>query len=377
MAIIKRTIKHIVCLVALLLPLTMRQSHAQHIRFDSDINSLHNSSLQNHNFAFDDYLQYSPAGLTVVMKACGYESMSSWPRMIVSDGLSAAIMATAVNGLKYTIRRPRPDGNKNNSFPSGHTATAFMSATILHKEYGWRSPWFSIGGYTIAAATGVSRIIRNKHWMTDIAAGAAIGIGSVHLGYYLSDLIFKKKGLSDIYEPDCFLYDPTRKHYVAELIFGHRHIIGYENMKSLGTMPLRGGLIGISTDIPIRPDIGVTARFSESSLIWEAEGTTKMYSALAGGFWKLNFARRFEFQTHLMGGYAWIPACGGKTDNGSERFAFENGSGVDLAAGVSIGLILDNNFKIKAFADFESFHLSSTAPWMNSVLLGWSSAWFW
>ena len=67
-----------------------------------------------------------------------------------------------------------------------------MSATMLYKEYGWRSPWFSIGGYTIAAATGVSRILNNKHWMTDIAAGAAVGIGAVHLGYYLTDLIFKE-----------------------------------------------------------------------------------------------------------------------------------------------------------------------------------------
>ena len=54
-------------------------SHAQYNRFDSDINSLRNASLQNFRFTYDDYLQYSPAGLMVVMKACGYESRSSWP----------------------------------------------------------------------------------------------------------------------------------------------------------------------------------------------------------------------------------------------------------------------------------------------------------
>ena len=106
--------------------------------------------------------------------------------MFVSDVFSVGAMAVTVNGLKYTIKRMRPDGSRRNSFPSGHTATAFMTATMLHKEYGWRSPWFSIGGYTAAAVTGVSRLLNNRHWMTDIAAGAAIGIGSVHLGYFIT-----------------------------------------------------------------------------------------------------------------------------------------------------------------------------------------------
>ena len=345
-------------------------AHAQYNRFDSDINSLRNSSLQNFRFTYDDYLQYSPAGLMVVMKACGYESMSSWPRLLVSDVLSVGIMATAVNGLKYTVQRPRPDGSRNNSFPSGHTATAFMSATMLYKEYRWRSPWFSIGGYTIAAATGVSRILNNKHWMTDIAAGAAIGIGSVHLGYYLSDLLFNGKGLSDIYEPVRFIYDSSEKHYVAELLFGHRHIIGYDGMKDMGTMPLRGGLVAVSADIPVKSGIGATARLSANSLIWSGNRSSEMYSMLAGGYWNLHFAKRLEFQTHVMAGYAWAPSR-------DQEVGASFSGGADLAAGVSLSLLIDSNFKVKAFADVESFSLSRTAPWMNSVVLGWSSAWFW
>ena len=349
-------------------------ANAQYNRFDGDINSIRNGSLADFRFHYDDYIQYSPAGLMMAMKVCGYESRSSWPRMLVSDAFSTALMAATVNGLKYTVQRPRPDGSQNNSFPSGHTATAFMSATMLHKEYGWRSPWFSIGGYTLAAATGVSRILNNKHWMTDIAAGAAVGIGAVHLGYYLTDLIFKDKGLSDIYSPLSFAYDSSQKHYVAELMFGHRHIIGYEGMKDMGTMPLRGGLVALSTDIPVVPGIGATARLSANSLIWAAGRTTNMYSALAGGYWNLHFARRLEFQTHVMGGYAWMPASGGKTGNAGGEAG--NG-GADLAAGVSLSLLLDNNFKIKAFADVESLSLSPARPWMYSVVLGWSSAWFW
>lgn len=71
---------------------------------------------------------------------------------------------------------PRPDGSNNKSFPSGHTATAFMAATMLHKEYGGRSPWYSIAGYSMATVTGVSRMLNNKHWLSDVLVGAGIGI---------------------------------------------------------------------------------------------------------------------------------------------------------------------------------------------------------
>ena len=343
-------------------------SHAQYNRFDSDINSLRNSSLQNFRFTYDDWLQYSPAGAMILMKACGYESRSSWPRMLVSDAFSVGIMATAVNGLKYTVQRPRPDGSRNNSFPSGHTATAFMTATMLYKEYGWRSPWFSIGGYTLAAATGVSRILNNKHWMTDIAAGAAIGIGAVHLGYYLTDRIFKEKGITDIYAPTRFIYDPSEKHYVAELLFGHRHFIGQEGMKDMGRTPLRGGSVGLSTDIPVIGGTGLTARATASSLIWSAGNSTEMYSTMAGGYWNHHFIGRLEFQAHALAGYAWFTEA-------SESAGLSDG--FDIAAGVSLSLLLDSNFKIKAFVDFESVACRPSAPWLNSAVIGWSSAWFW
>ena len=70
-----------------------------------------------------------------------------------------------------------------------------MAATMLHKEYGTtRSPWYSIGGYTVATATAVSRMLNNKHWLSDVMVGAGIGILSTEVGYFLTDLIFKDKG---------------------------------------------------------------------------------------------------------------------------------------------------------------------------------------
>jgi hypothetical protein len=362
----KRLTPHII--IAFILFLTggdMLSVHAQiRSNIDKDIHSIRDCMIPGFHYEYDDYLQYIPAGLAIGMKAAGYESRSSWGRMIVSDAFSVAAMATTVNAVKYSIKRLRPDGSKRNSFPSGHTATAFMSATMLHKEYGWRSPWFSIGGYTVAAVTGVSRIMNNKHWMSDVVAGAAIGIGSVHLGYYLGDLIFKEKGLSSIYTEPSFHYDPDTKHYVAELFFGRRYIIGAEGLKEMGTLPIRGGITGLSADIPVKAGLGVTARLSASSMTYTDSSVSPMYSVLAGGYWNLHFARRFEFQTHVMAGYAWL-------DGPSPA------DGIDLAAGIGLSVMTDSNFKIKAFADFESADLSRTMPWLNTVILGWSSAWFW
>ena len=115
------------------------------MNIDRDLYILRNDLFPNLHYEFDDFLQYAPAGVMLGLKAFGYQCRTNWTGMLVSDAFSAAIMAATVNGLKYTVQRPRPDGSSFNSFPSGHTATAFMTATMLHKEYGWRSPWFSIG----------------------------------------------------------------------------------------------------------------------------------------------------------------------------------------------------------------------------------------
>ena len=105
-------------------------------------------------------------------------------------------MAGLVNGIKYTAKEMRPDGSTRNAWPSGHTATAFLAATILHKEYGMtRSPWFSVGAYTLATATGVMRVLNNRHWISDVLSGAGIGILSVELGYGMCDLLFKGRGV--------------------------------------------------------------------------------------------------------------------------------------------------------------------------------------
>ena len=319
--------------------------------WDQDIYTLRHIGVPGFQFSADDYTQYAPAALMVGLKACGYEGRSGWGPMLVADAFSVASMTAVVRGIKYTVDRTRPNGSRH-SFPSGHTATAFMTATMLYKEYGWRSPWWSIGGYTLAAFTGVSRILNNWHWMSDVAAGAAIGIGSVHLGYYLSDLIFKKRYMNPAYEAPTFSYDASSKHYVAELFFGRRFILDSEDV-------VRGGLMGVSTDIPVIPGAGVTARAAASSITYRNGMTAGLYSLLAGGYYDFHFARRFELQARAMVGCGWhLGHCG-----------------ADMGLGMGLSFFLDENFKIKAFAEYETVGLAPQKPWMHSFVLGWGSAW--
>lgn len=156
----------------------------------------------------DNYTQYSPYAVMIGCKLAGYHGRSDWGRFLVSTVLANAAMAATVNTLKYSIKEMRPDNSTANSFPSGHTATVFTAATILHKEYGLtRSPLFSIGGYAVATATGVMRVLNNRHWISDVMAGAGIGILSAELGYCFADLIFRDKGIKhyefdDLSNPD-------------------------------------------------------------------------------------------------------------------------------------------------------------------------------
>ena len=104
------------------------------------------------------------------------------------------MMAAVVNGMKYSIDRTRPNGG-HGSFPSEHTATAFMGATLLAHEYGHKSIWIPIAGYSLATVTGVLRILNNRHYVSDVLVGAAIGILAAELAYWVSDAIFNDRKL--------------------------------------------------------------------------------------------------------------------------------------------------------------------------------------
>ncbi len=93
---------------------------------------------------------------------------------------SFATNVAVTYSLKYAIDKPRPEGNGGHAFPSGHTSVSFQSAAFIHKRYGLK---YGIPAYIAASYVGWSRVDAKKHDVTDVAAGAAIGIIS---SYYFT-----------------------------------------------------------------------------------------------------------------------------------------------------------------------------------------------
>ncbi|MCJ7934581.1 MAG: phosphatase PAP2 family protein [Chryseobacterium sp.] len=158
------------------------------------IREIRNRYLPTFKAKYDDYLQYAPAAAVYGLKLSGVKGRNNIGRASLSYVTSLAIMGILVNSIKYTSKVERPDGSKNNSFPSGHTAMAFTNASFLHKEYGMVNPAYSIAGYGTAALTGLGRNLNNRHWIPDVLAGAGIGIISTELGYFFIDKMYRNKG---------------------------------------------------------------------------------------------------------------------------------------------------------------------------------------
>ena len=88
------------------------------------------------------------------------------------------MQAMIVNGaytslLKYTVKRERPDGSDSLSFPSGHTSTAFSLAAVASSHYGWK---IGVPAYALATGIGLSRIEQDRHHLSDVIAGATLGV---------------------------------------------------------------------------------------------------------------------------------------------------------------------------------------------------------
>lgn len=144
----------------------------------------------------DNYAQYFPATTVFGLQAFGIKGRNKLKEEAAIYAMAMGINAVVVYPIKKATLQMRPDSSASNSFPSGHTATAFVAAEFLRKEYGQVSPWYGIGGYLFATGTGVFRLLNNRHWLGDIAAGAGIGIASTQLAYFIHDKIKWKNAIA-------------------------------------------------------------------------------------------------------------------------------------------------------------------------------------
>lgn len=139
----------------------------------------------------DNYLQYSPIFGVYALNAMGIHGEHNFKDRTIILGMASLIVCGTVTGVKTLTHRERPDGSAANSFPSGHTATAFMSAEFMRMEYRNVSPWYGVGAYMAATATGVLRMYNNRHWLSDVVAGAGVGILSSQAAFWLYPKIQK------------------------------------------------------------------------------------------------------------------------------------------------------------------------------------------
>lgn len=136
-------------------------------------------------FHLDNYLMWVPAVAVYGLNIAGVHGKNNLLDRSMIYLMSTTISTAAVFSIKSVTHEQRPDGSDYYSFPSGHTAQAFVSAEFLRQEYKDVSPWYGVAGYAVATGVGVLRMYNNKHWLNDVVAGAGFGIASTRLSYWL------------------------------------------------------------------------------------------------------------------------------------------------------------------------------------------------
>jgi hypothetical protein len=144
----------------------------------------------------DNYLMHAPVALVYGLNLAGIKGKHDFRNRTLLLVKSEAIMFALTFSLKSLTNVQRPDDTDIESFPSGHTAQAFATATFMAKEYKDESIWYAVGAYGIATTVGVMRIMNNRHWVSDVLAGAGIGILSTNLAYLTHRYKWKDKSSS-------------------------------------------------------------------------------------------------------------------------------------------------------------------------------------
>lgn len=316
----------------------------------------------------DNYLQFAPTALTFGLNIAGVEGRNSLARLTASSAMSYALMAAIAQPLKHWTSEMRPDRSTDDAFPSGHTATAFVGATILHKEYGKTvSPWFSVAGYTAASATGLMRVIKNRHWAGDVLTGAGIGIVATEIAYGLSDLIFKDKGRK-------------RPNLSGETnLMEHPSFIGISMGMALGcgALSFSGSDImlkshtttvaGIEGAYFLSPYIGVGGRlrvgctpmtgWEDTNVDLEVESSHMTeYTADAGLYFSLPLGNNLALGTKALIGESFIDGLDINASKGTESRDYLDVDGnntVKYGTGLSLTYSNKRNSSFKVFVDYD------------------------
>lgn len=260
-----------------------------------------------------DLIMYTPAaamlGTMVTLKLTGTESRSDWTRALTVGAMAMALETGTVQLLKHFVDECRPDVSGHDAFPSGHTAIAFVTATMLHHEYGQTvSPWFSVAGYGLAGLTGLQRLAANRHWSADVCAGAGIGIFTTELAYSLGDLIFKDRHLSREYsrqdkDLQRWQFGLTAHYSFKDLSGGNRGISDLQPGSSIGLDAHR--LLGEHFGAVLEADITQMRFAGDSSPFSFTEAISYLFSCKAGIEGAMQPVQHLKLYGTLAAGPVW------------------------------------------------------------------------
>jgi membrane-associated phospholipid phosphatase len=135
------------------------------------------------DLGIENYTQVAALAGYALAAVCGAGEHGFWEQALL--GFTAlGLTCASAESLKSLIDKTRPNGG-NRSFPSGHTAVAFMGAELVRLEYG---PWWGLSAYCLAGFTAFMRIWNNRHWTSDVVTGAGMGVLMANAAYWLLPL---------------------------------------------------------------------------------------------------------------------------------------------------------------------------------------------
>lgn len=146
-------------------------------QFDDNLNN----KLRGHEdkavpaFLLGKYIGQTPVQVGIALGTFAYGRTTHQDKVshFGMDLLRAQIVTGVLtSGLKYATQRERPDHSNPHSFPSGHASVTFATATVIERHLGWK---MSALGYTVAGYVASSRLHDNRHWLSDVVFGAAVG----------------------------------------------------------------------------------------------------------------------------------------------------------------------------------------------------------